>query len=243
MAIRLKSYRRGFEHSYTFGVFTTIELLEHRPEQVIRVLSHSRGAGNTGVARIRELCAGHGIPFEVADSTVERLASRGDTFAVGVFRKYAAALSPAASHLVLVNPSDMGNLGTIIRTMLGFGVEDLALIPPAADIYDPRVVRSSMGALFRVRFAHFETFEAYRATFAGHALYPFMTDGFTTLHDAWFTPPFSLIFGNESAGLPETFREVGTSVTIPHLGTIDSLNLSIAVGIALYESTKPGFAG
>lgn len=241
--VHLKSYRKGFGHSYSFGVFATVELLENRPEQVVRVLGHSRGAGNAGVAKIRALCGEHGIPFEIADSTVERLASRGDTYAVGVFRKYTTPLAPAASHLVLVTPGDMGNLGTIIRTMLGFGVNDLAIIPPAADIYDPRVVRASMGALFRIRFSTFDTFDAYRAAFGGHALYPFMTDGVTSLHDAWFTPPFSLIFGSEGAGLPAAFRSVGTSVTIPHLAAIDSLNLSVAVGIALYESTRASFAG
>lgn len=242
MSVRLKKYRKDFEHSYTFGVFTTIELLEQQPEQVIRVLAHSKGADNAGVGKIRTLCREHGIPFDVADSTVERLGRRGDTYTIGVFRKYAAPLSRTASHLVLVNPSDMGNLGTIIRTMEGFGIDDLAIIPPAADIYDPRVVRASMGALFRVRFALIDSFDEYRAAFAEHALYPFMTNGLTTLHDAWFTRPFSLIFGNESSGLPDSYRRVGTSVTIPHLEAIDSLNLAIAVGIALYESTKPDFS-
>lgn len=243
MAIRLKSYRKDFEHSYSFGVFTTIEMLEHRPEHVVRVLAHSRGEANAGVEKIRALCAAHGIPFEVADSTVERLARRGDTYAIGVFRKEAARLNPSASHLVLVNPGDMGNLGTILRTMQGFGISDLAIIPPAADIYDPRVVRASMGALFRARFAAFESIHAYREAFGGHALYPFMTDATTRLHDAWFTPPFALVFGSESAGLPAEYRTLGTSVTIPHTGAIDSLNLAIAVGIALYESTKASFAG
>ncbi|HOA24840.1 MAG TPA: TrmH family RNA methyltransferase [Aggregatilineales bacterium] len=243
MTIRLKSYRKNFEHSYSFGVFTTIELLEYRPEQAVRVLIHSKGEGNAGVGKIRALCAEHGIPFEVADSTVERLAQRGDTYAIGVFRKAALQLNPAASHLVLVNPGDMGNLGTILRTMQGFGISDLAIIPPAADIYDPRVVRASMGALFRTRFAEFESIHAYREAFKDHALYSFMTDGTTRLQEAWFTPPFALIFGNESAGLPDEFRTLGTSVTIPHTDAIDSLNLAIAVGIALYESTKASFAG
>jgi RNA methyltransferase, TrmH family len=53
-----------------------------------------------------------------------------------------------------------------------------------------------------------------------------------------FEAPFALVFGSEPAGLSAEYRKVGTSVRIPHGGRIDSLNLPIAVGIALYEATK-----
>lgn len=241
--VPLKRYKKDFTHSYTFGVFTTLELLQHRPDWVLKVLAHSRGAQNEGVAKIRALCAAHGIPVEDADPTVERLSKRGDTYAVGVFRKAATPLSPAASHVVLVNPADRGNLGTIIRTMLAFGLRDLAVIPPAADRFDPDTVRASMGALFQARTAEFSTFEAYRASFASHALYPLMTDGGTPLAEAWFDAPFALVFGSESAGLPAAYHRAGTSVRIPTLDTVDSLNLSVAVGITLYAATQPRFGG
>jgi RNA methyltransferase, TrmH family len=171
----------------------------------------------------------------VDDKLVERIAPRENTYAVGVFRKYSAALDPTADHVVLVNPSDMGNLGTILRTMLGFGFNNLALVKPAADIFDPRAVRASMGALFQVQFAYFDSFDAYCAA-QQHALYCFMTGGTRTLRDAAFTPPCALVFGSESSGLPESFRRRGTTVTIPHSATIDSLNLAVAVAIGLYEA-------
>lgn len=236
--VRLKRYKREFGYSYTFGVFPTLELLHHRPEQAVQVLLHSRGARNAGVEKIRALCAQHNIPCAEDDRTVERLEPREDTYALGVFEKYAPRLHPQANHVVLVNPSDMGNLGTILRTMLAFSVDNLALIRPAADIFDPRVVRASMGALFQVAFAYFDRFEEYRAAFGGHALYPFMTDGSTPIQQVTFRPPFALIFGNESAGLPAAYHEIGTSVAIPHSRAVDSLNLAVAVGIALYESTQ-----
>lgn len=236
--VRLKRYKREFSHSYAFGVFPTLELLYHRPEQVVQVLLHSRGARNAGVEKIRTLCAQHNIPCAEDDRTVERLEPREDTYALGVFEKYAPRLHLQANHVVLVNPSDMGNLGTILRTMLAFSVDNLALIRPAADIFDPRVVRASMGALFQVAFAYFDRFEEYRAAFGGHALYPFMTDGRTPIQQVTFRQPFALIFGNESTGLPAAYHEIGTSVAIPHSRAVDSLNLAVAVGIALYESTQ-----
>jgi TrmH family RNA methyltransferase len=241
--VPLKPYRKDFGYSYALGVFPTLELLQHRPDAALKVLIHSHGARNAGVEKIRDLCDALGVRVEQQDKAVDKLSQRGDTYAVGVFEKVEPPLDPAANHLVLVSPSDMGNLGTIVRTMLGFGLRDLAIIPPAADLFDPRTVRASMGALFQVSAAHFPAFDAYAAAFAGHALYPFMTDGRARLDALTFAPPFALIFGSESAGLPASYRDVGTSVTIPQLDTVDSLNLSIAVGIGLYQSMKGAIHG
>ncbi|HEX9989126.1 MAG TPA: TrmH family RNA methyltransferase [Chloroflexia bacterium] len=240
MNVELKKYRKEYEHSYSFGVFPTLELLHFRPESVIKVIAASRGARNEGVLKLEGECLKRYIAYEVNDKVLERLAPKENVYAVGVFSKYSRPLGEKASHVLLVNPSDMGNLGTIIRTMLGFGVPNLGIVRPAADLFDPKVVRSSMGALFKLSFEYFDSFGDYRTKFT-HQLYPFMTNGKTTLEAANFTPPFTLIFGNESSGLPEEYQSAGTSVTIPHSQQIDSLNLPIAVGIALYEATKGNF--
>jgi TrmH family RNA methyltransferase len=233
--VPLKTYRKEFGHSYTFGVFPTVELLERRPEVALKVLLSEAGRKNRGVGKIERLCEGLGVRVEVNDRAVERLAPKENAYAVGVFRKYECALDREAPHVALVNPSDMGNLGTIMRTMLGFRVRDLALVRPAADVFDPKVVRSSMGALFGIAFTYFDTWEDYAGQL-GRAYYPFMTGGTLLLRDVRFEQPYTLVFGNESAGLPEEFRSKGTPVTIPQSEEVDSLNLTFAVGIALYEA-------
>lgn len=236
--VPLKPYQKDFAHSYTLGVYPTLELLQRQPERVLKVLLHSRGVDNEGVALIRELCAGHGIWTEEQDKAVDKLGSRGDTYAVGVFQKVETPLDGASNHVMLVNPADMGNLGTIMRTLLGFGQHDLAIIPPAADAFDPRVVRASMGALFSIHQQTFPDFETYRVRFADRRLYPFMTDGAASLPEVVFEPPYTLIFGNESAGLDPAFGQVGTPVAIPQTDAVDSLNLAVSVGIALYASSQ-----
>ncbi len=233
--MRLRKYERDDSHAYTFGVFPTLELIQHQPDTVSEVLLHSAGVRNEGIAKIKALCQQLGIRISVDDKLVERLESKDNTYAIGVFQKYEAALNAESNHVLLVNPSDMGNLGTTLRTMLGFGFRDLVVIKPAVDMFDPRSIRASMGALFQVNFAYYDSLEAYRAQFL-HALYPFMTNGDVGLHEATFTPPYTLVFGSESSGLPDTYRKVGTSVTIPQTKAIDSLNLSVAIGIALYTA-------
>jgi TrmH family RNA methyltransferase len=235
-----KKYQRDFPHSYTFGVFPTLELVQWQPMQVRQVIVSAQGERNQGVAKLRALCLEKRIPVEVNDKQMERLSPKENTYAIGVFEKYQPSLKADANHLVLVNPSDMGNLGTIVRTMVGFGVSDLALVRPAVDIFDPRAIRASMGAVFRLHFTYFDSFDAYQSAFS-HKLYPFMTDGAIALHEASFDAPYALIFGSESAGLPNAFHELGHSVRIPHADAVDSLNLSVAVGIGLYEATKGGF--
>jgi len=236
MNIRLKRYKKDFEHSYTFGVFPTLELLDHQVEHALGVLAHPKGLENQGIARIREICQGVGIPLEIQDRTFPRLGARENDYAVGVFRKYESQLDPWSNHVVLVNPSSLGNLGTIMRTMLGFGFDDLALVTPAADHFDPGVIRASMGAIFKMRAVAFPDFEAYRRDYP-RTYYPLMTSGEHLIHQVVYRAPYSLIFGNEGSGLGEEFRAIGQSVSIPQTKVIDSFNLAIAVGITLYQAT------
>ena len=56
----------------------------------------------------------------------------------------------------------MGNLGTILRSCLGFGMKDIAIIKPGVDIFDPKVVRASMGSIFSLNISYFNSFEDYK---------------------------------------------------------------------------------
>ncbi len=237
MSGRLKRYRRESSVSYSEGVFATLELLGTRPDCVARVLLSSRGGPNEGVAKIRAVCAEHRIEAAVDDRTLERLSPRGSHLAIGVFRKYSMALDPNADHVVLVEPADMGNLGTIARTMVAFGFHDLALVRPAVDAFDPKTVRASMGALFRLAFVYADSFDNYVQAFP-RPVFAFMTDGRTRLHGVHFPSPCALVFGNESSGLPATFHNLATSVAIPQMSAVDSLSLPTAVAVALYERAR-----
>jgi len=243
MDVKLRAYKKEFDYSYAIGVFPTLELLDARPEQVLQVLLSSQAGTNAGVAKIQRICAERNIPVEIADRAISRLSHSEKNYAIGILHKYEALLRPADNHLALVNPSDTGNLGTVIRAMLGFGLADLAVIRPAVDAFDPKVIRASMGAVFRIRFQYFDDFTAYNRQF-GHHLYPFMTDGQAVLGEVAFAEPFTLVFGNESAGLPAEFHQLGTSVRIPQTAQVDSLNLAVSVGIALYQAAqqRPGLA-
>ena len=157
-----------------------------------------------------------------------------------VYKKQEGEFEKNAPHIVLVNPSDSGNLGTILRTALGFGLVNIAIIRPAVDSDDPRVTRASMGAAFSLNVRHFDSFDQYRAEFPERQLFPFMLTGAVPLDEAVkkVSGPFSLIMGNEASGLPDEFATYGISTLIPHSGKIDSHNLAIAAGIGMYAFTR-----
>lgn len=235
--MKIRPYKKDLPYSYTCGVFPTIELMDHCPSAVFRVLlSEKIGKGGD---LIRERASKHGIPVVVDDKTIARLSPKENCFAIGVFTKYEQTLNACRNHIVLVNPSDMGNLGTIIRTLTAFGFQDLAIIRPCADVFDPRVIRASMGAAFRIRVSMYDTFEAYQKICGDRDFYPFMLNG-RPMEELTFTKtdkPYSLLFGNESSGLPDSFLSLGTPVRITHENTVDSLNLTIAAGIGIHWFT------
>jgi len=234
MKIRLRRYKKDYKHSYAFGVFPTLELVTNKPEKTVKVLIHPKGVNNQGILKIKEICQNRDIATEVQDQTIERLGAWENDYALGIFQKSNPQLNQLTNHVVLVNPSSMGNLGTIMRTMVGFGVHDLAVIKPAADHFDPKVIRASMGAIFSLRIAAFQDFMAYQSQFQ-REYYPMMTDGKEAINKTTFTSPISLIFGNESSGLGNEYFALGTSLRIPQDNAVDSFNLAISVGICLYQ--------
>lgn len=231
----LKPYSAALPYSYAPGVFPSLQLMQNCPQRAQRLLLSEKAQGE-GVEKLRELCRRHHVREEVADKALARISGKQNCFAAVVFEKWQSELAPAAPHVVLHHPMDEGNLGTIQRTLLGLGIRDIAVIRPAADVFDPRVVRATMGAVFSLRVKYYEDFSLYRMEHPAHALYPFMLDGAVLLEQAvaQVQRPYALVFGNEGSGLPPEFAQLGQAVRIPHSNEIDSLNLSIAVGIGAY---------
>ena len=237
----MKRYRREDEDSYALGITLTFELLKYAPEYARRVYIHSKLEDGEAREKLLKLCRELSVPVEYGDKPFNILSQKENCFVIGEFAKFRRPLKPSADHVVLVNPSNAGNMGTIMRSMAGFNVTDLAVITPAVDEFEPKTVRASMGAVFHLNLSLFDSFEDYEKAFSGRNLYPFVLKGKKSLSEAEFTKPYSLIFGNEATGLPDSFLDVGTGILIRHSSNIDSLNLPIAASIALYAATKGDF--
>jgi TrmH family RNA methyltransferase len=232
-----KAYKKGCDYSYTLGAFPTMELIKNKPECVRCVYVHSKYDGSVD---IESVCRERGIEVRFSDKAINRISTKENCMIIGIFDKFESELENKNNHVLLVNPSDMGNMGTIIRSMLGFGIKDLAIIAPCADIFNPKTVRASMGALFKMRYKIYNSYEEYSAEHGNHDMFPFMLDGDKTL-DISECPKsdlYTLIYGNEATGLPSMYKEVGQSIFIPQSKDVDSLNLPISVGIGCYVFTN-----
>lgn len=239
MPAKIQRYKHDSEVSYTLGATLTYELLKCAPEIVTRVFTSTSTQDAGGIHDILETCRKKHIPVVESDKAFNILSPKGNCFVIAEFKKRSTPIQ-AGNHLVFVNPSDAGNLGTIVRTATGFGLTSIAIIRDAVDFYDPRVIRATMGAAFHVQVEYFDTIEDYRKRFPENHLYAFMLTASRPLPEvsAGKEEPFSLVFGNEATGLPDVYADFCTSVIIKHSHDIDSLNLPMAAGIAMYEFTK-----
>ena len=234
---QIRPYKKDSEYSYTLGAFPTYELIAARQEKIIKILVHS---GYTDQENLKKRCREKQIPLEYNDKLIAKISEKENCYVAGIFEKYNCELRAEVPHIVLVNPSNMGNLGTILRTAVGFGICDVAIILPAADIFNPKTVRSSMGALFKLNHHLYSSFSEYQQQFSNHEMFTFMLNGTNTLtlKDCPNPSLYSLVFGNEATGLDDSFLKVGTSIFIPQSAEVDSLNLTIAVGIGAYVFTS-----
>jgi TrmH family RNA methyltransferase len=241
---KLKPYKKNLEYSYAFGVFPVVELLEYKINLVDQVILASTWAEDSKIKQIVERCDKFHIPHSINDHKIKSLAPKENTSVIAVYSKFETELELTKPHVVLVSPTNMGNLGMIIRTMVAFNFHNLAIIRPAADIYDPKVSASSVGSLFQMNFQYFNTLQEYLSKYSKRDIYTFIIDQAKDIRKVDFSKykdhqsTFSFVMGNEANGLSSADAALGEKILIPQFGNLNSLNLSIATSIALWEASR-----
>lgn len=234
----IKRYKKSFEYSYSYGVYPTLDLILNRPDLLEVVIVSPFGNKNQGLEKILHLCEQKNIPVITSQKLILKLSKKENTYAVAKFHKFKSVLDKNSPHILLDKPSDLGNLGTIIRTMVGIGYNNLGIIKPAVDIFDPRVIRSTMGALFQIQFEYFESVEEYAEKYRAHHLYAFMLDRSEDFDRVSIENLHTLVFGNEGQGLDKKYLEIAKPVKIRQNTEIDSFNLAISAAIGMYIASN-----
>ena len=227
----IQKYSKDLDYSYTEGFFPTFEMIKFKKDAFRMVYVATDAVDSDGYQKLKSLVPADKIV--VSDKAFNKIASKENAHVIGVFNKFESVLDAKENHLVMVNPSDMGNLGNAMRSLLAFGYHDLALITPCADKFNPKVVRASMGALFKIRIEEFSSFDEYISKYP-REFYPFVLDTSKPLHEVTFKKPCSLVFGNEATGLPPEIHN-HNNVRIEQSDEVDSLNLTTSIAIGLYE--------
>ena len=144
--------------------------------------------------------------------------------------------------LALYSVRDPGNLGSVIRSAVAFGVDHIVLTADCADIYNPKTVRSAMGSLYRTKVTIVKDFESFisaakhngRRVFAAE-----LSENAKSLHQVGLTRGDIVIIGNEGHGISKDISTICSgSVYIPISKKTESLNASVAAAIFMWEQNK-----
>ena len=158
---------------------------------------------------------------------------------VGVFPLPTPPLPRKPSRvLILDNLRDPGNMGTILRTAGAAGVQVVVLSPGCADPYNPKTLRSGMGAHFRVPVveATWEQIEGYCEPLN---VYLAKGQGKLAYDQADWRSGWALVIGNEAHGVGDEATQIAmTAITIPMAAETESLNAAIAAGVILFEAAR-----
>lgn len=231
--MKFEKYNKYLSYSYSLGAFPTLELIKYHKNDVLHIFIHSSFNNIEVIEKIKNEIPNQLISYD--DKMISKLSNKENIYIIGIFNKYKTSLDSKENHILLDSISNMGNLGTIIRSSLGFNVSNLALVNKNIDYFDPKVIRGSMGAIFAFNIEHFNSLNDYKNKFNEHKIYSFMLQAKNTLQSTAFKDyPLTLAFGNEASGLPNEYLNEN-SVIIKHNDLIDSLNITNAVTIGLYK--------
>ena len=143
--------------------------------------------------------------------------------------------------LALDGIQDPGNMGTIIRTADAAGFDGLILSPDCVDIFSPKVLRATMGSIFRMAFSFSEDLSASLRTLRqeGFSILSSQLDGDPFFERTHVSSSFVLIIGNEGNGVSDPVKAEATHrLRLPMRGGAESLNAAVAAGIMMYDLIK-----
>lgn len=153
---------------------------------------------------------------------------------------YFDKINNGGKYLVLDNVQDPNNLGTILRSAEAFGVCGVIMSDDCCDIYNPKVVRGSMGAVFRLAILSVKNLSEWFAEHPALNTYAAVVDrDAVKVNETVFEVPCAVVIGNEGNGIrPETCVVCDHKITIPMDGKAESLNASAAAAILIWEMVK-----
>ena len=186
------------------------------------------------------------IAIEVPQQLYDKVAYRGGTEGV-VAEMYCKELTLDALNLkenplivVLESVEKPGNLGAVLRSADASGVDAVIVCDPLTDMYNPNLIRSSIGAIFTVPVAAASSEDTIKwLKDNGIRIYTAQLQDSEWYYDTDMTCGTAIVMGTEATGLTGAWRKAADAhIKIPMLGRLDSLNVSVSAAILMYEAVR-----
>lgn len=142
--------------------------------------------------------------------------------------------------LVAEAPEKPGNIGALLRTADAANVDAVIIANPKSDLYNPNIIRSSVGCVFttEIGMASSEDVIAFLKTYNFNIFSAILQES-EPYHSQDYTLPTAIVVGTEATGLKQEWRDAATqNISIPMQGVIDSMNVSVAAGILVFEAKR-----
>ena len=143
--------------------------------------------------------------------------------------------------MILENLQDPGNLGTIIRTAEGAGVDGIIMTSGTVDIYNPKVIRSTMGAMYRMKYAYTDNLKEAAAFLKSRGIttYAAHLQGAVDYVTCDYKKGTAFFIGNEGNGLTDEATALADrKIIIPMMGKLESLNAAVSGAVLMYEAAR-----
>jgi TrmH family RNA methyltransferase len=184
--------------------------------------------------------------IEISKEVYQKLAYRDTTEGIlAIAKTKLLALSDlklSKNPLILVGEAieKPGNVGAILRTADAANIDAVIIANPKSDLYNPNIIRSSVGCLFTRQIAVGSTEEVITYLKANKInIFSATLQDSTEYHTQNYNTPSALVVGTEATGLSEKWRTESTkNIIIPMQGEIDSMNVSVAAAILLFEAKR-----
>ena len=191
--------------------------------------------------------AGEGYKvFHVSRNVYEKIAYREGTEGIIAEMKYKdrrledIKLSENPLIVVLESVEKPGNLGAVLRSADAAGADAVIICDPLTDLYNPNLIRASIGAIFSRQVAAATSEETISWLKANNIqILTAQLQDSSLYYDTPMTGPTAIVMGTESTGLTDIWREAADKhIRIPMLGALDSLNVSVSAAILLFEAVR-----
>lgn len=178
--------------------------------------------------------------IETTSAVLKKLSttvSAPEAVAVGYKKIYDKNILKNSKKVILLEDiKDLGNLGTIIRTGVAFGVDAIVLYGDSVDIYNPKIVRASVGNLWKVPILNISSFDELKKIFDKYEKVATLPRAKYLLQNFKSKYPILLMFGSEANGLSDDLVNFSTtSIKIEMADTVESLNLATSVAVIAYK--------